>query len=87
VFGFLNKLFHHEEAPLTTDLDLVSRGDIAERSGWPDQTISVWILRHSDNEQHPFPAPVGFVAGARVWRWEEVEHWLRATNRLKEKAS
>jgi hypothetical protein len=57
--------------------DLVAIGDIAGLAHVKTDTIVKWIARHSD-----FPTPVAETSAGKIWRWEDVIKWLKATGRL-----
>ena len=56
--------------------ELVGVSEIAELAGVSVYTVYAWRRRHQD-----FPAPVAELTGLLVWRWPEVQAWLRATGR------
>lgn len=59
--------------------DLVTRADIAERTGMTRQAVGQWIRgerRAADGQA--FPEPYYPVAGG-VWLWGEVNAWLQRT--------
>ena len=58
--------------PLRLDDDLVAASDIAGRLGITRQAVTQFA-QPADG----FPTPVGTCASARVWRWAEVNEWLR----------
>lgn len=58
--------------PLRLDDDLVAASDIAGRLGITRQAVAQFA-----QPSNGFPAPVGTCASARVWRWAEVNAWLR----------
>ena len=58
--------------PLRLDDDLVAASDIAARLGITRQAVAQFVQPSSG-----FPSPVGTCASARVWRWAEVNEWLR----------
>jgi hypothetical protein len=55
---------------------LVPVGEIAARAGVRPAAVSNWRRRHRD-----FPAPVERAHGRDLFRWEEVEEWLRSRGR------
>jgi len=55
--------------------DLVTRGDIAERTGMTRQAVSNWV-RGERQATTPFPSPY-VLAGGGLWLWGEVLEWLR----------
>lgn len=57
---------------LRLDDDLVAASDIASRIGVSRQAVQQFI-GHQE-----FPVPWAIVASTRVWRWAEVNEWLRA---------
>jgi predicted DNA-binding transcriptional regulator AlpA len=57
--------------------DFVSVPAIASRSGVTRQAVANWLRRPSDP---PFPQPA-VLTGSHLWRWQEVNEWLRATGR------
>ncbi len=58
--------------PLRLDDDLVAASDIAGRLGISRQAVAQFV-----QPSNGFPSPVGTCASARVWRWAEVNEWLR----------
>jgi len=54
--------------------DLVTRTDIAERTGKTPQAVGAWV-RGDRQAADPFPPPYNYVAGG-VWLWSEVNEWL-----------
>ncbi len=58
---------------------LVAPGDIAARTGYPADTIRRWAQRHPE-----FRALAAETSAGLIWRWGDVEAWLRRTGRLKE---
>lgn len=58
-------------------LNLVGVLDIAERAGVTRDAVQKWRNRYPD-----FPAIEATISDYPVWRWAEVEAWLRATGRL-----
>ncbi|MFC4493883.1 helix-turn-helix transcriptional regulator [Streptomyces ovatisporus] len=62
---------------LRLDPDLVGVADIAERTGRSRQNVLQWIK--GERRSHPpFPEPEGTAGRSLVWRWGEVNAWLRA---------
>jgi hypothetical protein len=60
--------------PLRLDEDLVSTPDIASRIGVTREAVRKW----ANGSRGDFPMPRGTVGGGiRVWRWAEVNEWLR----------
>jgi hypothetical protein len=58
--------------------DLVTRSEIADRSGVTPQAVGLWIRgeRHGESA-NPFPEPYNYVGGSTpVWLWGEVNLWL-----------
>lgn len=55
--------------------DLVTRADIAQRSGTTPQAVGLWI-NGNRRKLHRFPSPFNRVGGG-VWLWSEVNDWLR----------
>ena len=68
------------EAPslrlLRLDPDLVGVPDIAERTGHSMQHVQQWVNGERNGDQ-PFPPPEGSAGRSLVWRWAEVNAWLR----------
>lgn len=62
---------------LRLDPDLVGVLDIAERTGRSRLDVLQWVNRESRKDR-PFPQPEGMIGRSRVWRWGEVNAWLRA---------
>lgn len=62
--------------PLRLDDDLVAASDIAARLGISRQAVTQFA-----QPSVGFPVPVGTCASARVWRWAEVNEWLRENRR------
>jgi len=56
--------------------DLVGRAEIAKREGVTKAGVDTWRRRYPD-----FPEPVVVISSTPVWRWSEVNRWLRATSR------
>ena len=62
---------------MTAETDeLVGVTDIARRHGTSPGTVRVWRHRHPD-----FPKAVAFASGGSIYRWSEVEAWLRTRGR------
>ncbi len=61
---------------LRLDPDLVGGADIAERTGHTRQNVQQWI-NGERNGDRPFPPPEGSAGRSLVWRWGEVNAWLR----------
>ncbi len=62
------------------DPDLVGVADIADRAARSRQNVQQWI----DGDRQagaPFPGPEGTVGRSLVWRWAEVNEWLRTIGR------
>ena len=58
------------------DPDLVGVPDIAERTGHTRQNVQQWISGERNGDR-PFPPPEGSAGRSLVWRWAEVNAWLR----------
>ena len=58
------------------DPDLVGVPDIAERTGHTPQNVQQWVNGERDGDR-PFPLPEGSAGPSLVWRWAEVNTWLR----------
>jgi predicted DNA-binding transcriptional regulator AlpA len=58
------------------DPDLVGVPDIAERTGHSRQNVQQWV-NGERNGDRPFPPPEGSAGRSLVWRWAEVNEWLR----------
>lgn len=56
--------------------DLVTRTDIAERTGKERQAVDHWIR---GNRRKDFPAPV-HLAARGLWLWRDVAEWLEREN-------
>lgn len=56
--------------------DLVTRSDIAERTGKERQAVDHWIR---GNRRKDFPTPV-HLAGRGLWLWRDVAEWLEREN-------
>ncbi|HVA10383.1 MAG TPA: DUF4287 domain-containing protein [Acidimicrobiales bacterium] len=61
---------------LRLDPDLVGIPDIAERTGHTRQNVQQWV-NGERNADRPFPPPEGSAGRSLVWRWHEVNEWLR----------
>jgi predicted DNA-binding transcriptional regulator AlpA len=59
------------------DADLVGVADIAVRAGRSRQNVLQWVDGERRGEQ-PFPEPEGMAGRSLVWRWGEVDAWLRS---------
>lgn len=59
--------------------DLVTRRDIAERTGMSTQAVRQWIYGPYKTFP-PFPVPDNLVFGG-VWRWAAVVDWLKRIGR------
>ena len=59
------------------DPDLVGAADIAARVDRSRQNVQQWVDGQR-NAGTPFPAPEGVAGRSPVWRWAEVNAWLRA---------
>ena len=57
--------------------DLVGAHEIAERMGlsFPN-VVHTWRKRHPD-----FPRPVAELQAGLIWDWNEIQIWLKSTNR------
>ena len=58
------------------DPELVGISDIAQRIGHSRQNVLQWV-NGERNGSRPFPAPEGCVGRSLVWRWADVNEWLR----------
>ena len=58
--------------------ELVTGAEAGRRLGVSRQRIK----QLSETESLAFPAPVGKVGQATVWRWADIEKWARRTGRL-----
>lgn len=70
------------------DDDLVGIPDIALRTGLNRETIRSWV--NATRGPGRFPIPVGSLGGgqrgsAKIWRWREVNEWLRSNFSLGDK--
>jgi hypothetical protein len=61
---------------LRLDPDLVGTSDIADRVNRTRQNVQQWV-DGDRNSGSPFPQPEGAVGRSLVWRWSEVNEWLR----------
>jgi transcriptional regulator with XRE-family HTH domain len=59
--------------------DLVTRGDIAERTNSTVQAVGQWV-RGDRLRKMPFPQPENHVAGG-VWLWGTVNDWLKSVGK------
>jgi predicted DNA-binding transcriptional regulator AlpA len=59
--------------------DVVGAHEIAERLNlsFPN-VVHNWRSRHSD-----FPEPILVLKAGIFWDWNEIEEWIRKTNRMK----
>lgn len=62
------------------DPDLVGVADIADRTSRSRQNVQQWVDGNRRAET-PFPEPEGTVGRSLVWRWAEVNEWLRHIGR------
>lgn len=61
-----------------TGLDtLMAAADIASRAGVTVDAVHQWSKRHPEFRALAQPTSAGL-----IWRWHEVEEWLRGTGRL-----
>lgn len=76
--GFLRKIATAVPALriLRLDPDLVGVSDIAERTGHSRQNVQQWVSGER-NADRPFPPPEGTAGRSLVWRWADVNDWLR----------
>lgn len=58
------------------DPELVGVSDIAQRIGHSRQNVQQWV-NGERNASRPFPAPEGCAGRSLVWRWADVNEWLR----------
>lgn len=56
--------------------DLVTRAEIAERSGVTTQGVGLWV--RGERNRADFPEPFVRAGSARLWLWGEVVDYLRA---------
>jgi Domain of unknown function (DUF4287) len=61
---------------LRLDPDLVGVSDIAQRTGRTRQSVQLWVAGER-NASRPFPLPEGSAGRAPVWRWADVDEWLK----------
>lgn len=61
---------------LRLDPDLVGVSDIAERTARTRQNVQQWVTGDR-NSDHPFPSPEGCAGRSLVWRWADVNSWLK----------
>jgi predicted DNA-binding transcriptional regulator AlpA len=61
---------------LRQDPDLVGVSDIAERTGHSRQNVQQWVTGER-NAERPFPAPEGTAGRSFVWRWADINEWLK----------
>ena len=61
---------------LRLDPDLVGVPDIADRTGHSRQNVQQWV-NGERNGDPSFPPPEGSAGRSLVWRWAEVNAWLR----------
>jgi predicted DNA-binding transcriptional regulator AlpA len=62
---------------LRLDPELVGISDIAQRIGHSRQNVQQWV-NGERNGDRPFPAPEGCAGRSLVWRWADVNEWLRS---------
>ena len=58
------------------DPELVGISDIAQRIGHSRQNVQQWV-NGERNGSRPFPVPEGCAGRSLVWRWADVNEWLR----------
>jgi predicted DNA-binding transcriptional regulator AlpA len=58
------------------DPELVGISDIAQRIGHSRQNVLQWV-NGERNGSRRFPAPEGCAGRSLVWRWADVNEWLR----------
>lgn len=58
------------------DPDLVGISDIAERTGRTRQNVQQWVTGER-NSENPFPSAEGCAGRSHVWRWADVNEWLK----------
>lgn len=63
-------------AVLRTDPDLVGIPDIAERTDRTRQSVQQWVSGNR-NADRSFPPPEGCAGRSLVWRWADVNSWLK----------
>jgi hypothetical protein len=61
---------------LRTDPDLVGITDIADRTDRTRQSVQQWVSG-TRNADRPFPPPEGCAGRSLVWRWADVNSWLK----------
>jgi uncharacterized protein DUF4287 len=61
---------------LRVDPDLVGVSDIAERTGHTRQNVQQWVSGER-NAARPFPPPEGCAGRSLIWRWADVNDWLK----------
>lgn len=61
---------------LRLDPDLVGVSDIAERTGHSRQNVQQWVTGER-NAGRAFPSPEGTAGRSLVWRWTDVNEWLK----------
>jgi hypothetical protein len=61
---------------LRLDPDLVGVSDIAERTGRTRQNVQQWVTGER-NSENPFPPSEGCAGRSHVWRWADVNDWLK----------
>lgn len=60
--------------------DIVGAHEIAQRQNLSfSNVVHTWRSRHED-----FPKPIAEVKAGVLWDWNDIEAWLKATNRFKE---
>jgi predicted DNA-binding transcriptional regulator AlpA len=62
------------------DPELVGISDIAQQIGHSRQNVQQWV-NGERNGSRPFPAPEGYAGRSLVWRWADVNEWLRPLER------
>ena len=71
LLDFIRSL-RHAIASARIDDELVAVSDIAKRLMLTRQAVALFA-----NPEHHFPQHVAVVASGRIWRWAEVNEWLR----------
>jgi hypothetical protein len=61
---------------LRLDPDLVGIPDIAQRTGRTRQSVQQWVAGER-NASRPFPLSEGSAGRALVWRWADINEWLK----------
>jgi predicted DNA-binding transcriptional regulator AlpA len=61
---------------LRLDPDLVGVSDIAERTGHSRQNVQQWVAGER-NADRAFPPPEGTAGRSLVWRWADINDWLK----------